>query len=48
MSVHVELWVEPMDRDERLLACQGDFVLVALDSDKRPTGVPPLIDRQQE
>jgi acyl-CoA hydrolase len=48
MSVHVELWVEPMDRNERVLACQGNFVLVALDSDNRPTGVPPLIDRDQE
>lgn len=44
MNVHVELWVEPMNRNERLLACQGDFVLVAVDEDNRPTSVPPLIE----
>jgi acyl-CoA hydrolase len=43
MNVHVELWVEPMDRNERLLACKGDFVLVAVDEHNRPTSVPPLI-----
>jgi acyl-CoA hydrolase len=43
MNVHVEMWLEPMDRLERKLACQGEFVLVAIDDDNRPKPVPPLI-----
>lgn len=42
MTVKVELWVEPMDRPERTLACQGEFVLVAVDTLNRPTPVPSL------
>lgn len=42
MTIKVELWVEPMDRAERTLACQGEFVLVAVDSLNRPTPVPQL------
>lgn len=42
MQVYVELWVEPMDRAERTLACHGEFTLVAVDSLNRPTPVPPL------
>ncbi len=42
MSVGVELWVEPMDRPERSLACQGEFVLVAVDGSNRPIAVPQL------
>ncbi|MGQ0814471.1 MAG: acyl-CoA thioesterase [Gemmatimonadota bacterium] len=40
MTVHVELFVEPMDRVERELACRGEFVLVALGPDNRPAVVP--------
>lgn len=44
MSIHVQLWYEPMDRAERTLGCEGDFVLVALDEQAQPTAVPPLDD----
>ena len=47
ITVLVELWVEPMDRDERLLASQAEIVLVAMDGAKRPQPVPPLVDEQQ-
>jgi acyl-CoA hydrolase len=39
-SVHIELWVEPMDRAERNLVCPGDFVLVALDDQNRVVAMP--------
>ena len=42
MTVPVEMWVEPMDRDDRVLACRGEFVLVAMDAEGRPTEVPVL------
>ena len=42
MTVLVELFVEPMDREDRLLATSGSFVMVALDSLGRPASVPPL------
>ncbi|MEM1043954.1 MAG: acyl-CoA thioesterase [Bacteroidota bacterium] len=42
MTVRVELFVEPMDRDDRLLATSGEFVLVALDSLGQPAVVAPL------
>lgn len=42
MHIAVELWWEPMDYDERVLACQAECVLVALDDDDRPVAVPPL------
>ncbi|MFN3596452.1 MAG: acyl-CoA thioesterase [Rubricoccaceae bacterium] len=32
MTVRVEMFVEPMDREDRLLATAGEFVMVALDS----------------
>lgn len=32
MTVRVEMHVEPMDRDDRVLATSGEFVMVALDS----------------
>lgn len=41
MTIPVEMYVEPMDRFERVLACRGEFVLVAVDGDDRPTPVPP-------
>lgn len=42
MTIVVEMWVEPMDQFERTLACQGEFVLVALDAQRQPTPVPAL------
>ena len=42
MTVLVEMWIEPMDHAERSLACQGEFVLVAVDSLNRPAAVPPV------
>lgn len=42
MVVNVKLWIEPMDRDERILGCEGEFVLVALDAVGKPTAVPTL------
>jgi acyl-CoA hydrolase len=42
MTVPVEMYVEPMDREERELACRGEFVLVALDAEGHPTEVPSL------
>jgi acyl-CoA hydrolase len=43
MTVHTELWIEPMDRPERTLAFEGDFVMVAVDADNKPVAVPPLL-----
>ncbi|NNC31273.1 acyl-CoA thioesterase [Longimicrobium terrae] len=40
MTIPVEMYVELMDRDERILACRGEFVLVAMGADGRPTAVP--------
>lgn len=42
MHIAVELWWEPMDRDERVLACQAECILVALDEYDRPVAVPQL------
>ena len=42
LTVRVEMFIEPMDRYERTMACSGSFVLVALDQDDRPTTVSPL------
>lgn len=44
MRVAVDVWWEPMDRDERVLACQAECVLVALDDHNRPIAVPPLVE----
>ena len=44
MTVHVQLWVEPMKRNERTLACEGTFVLVAVDDHNQPIPVPPLLE----
>jgi len=42
LTVRVEMHIEPMDRRERLLACRGSFVLVALDDADQPAAVPAL------
>lgn len=42
MTVCVEMFVEPMDREDRLLATSGEFVMVALDSLGQPVAVTPL------
>ncbi|WP_103020967.1 acyl-CoA thioesterase [Salinibacter altiplanensis] len=40
LTVRVDMFVEPMDAHDRMLACTGRFVLVALDEEERPTQVP--------
>jgi acyl-CoA hydrolase len=40
MRIAVSLYIEPMDRQGRQLACSGEFVLVALDEAQRPVAVP--------
>lgn len=47
MTVQVELWVEPMHRNERTLACEGSFVLVAVDEHNHPIPVPPLVENKE-
>ncbi len=42
MTVNVQMWVEPMRRAARMLACEGQFVLVAVDGRGRPLRVPRL------
>lgn len=42
LTVQVEMYTEPMYRRKRALACTGNFVLVALDQEDRPTAVPSL------
>lgn len=42
MHISVEMWWEPMDHEERVLACQAECVLVAIDDDGQPVPVPPL------
>lgn len=42
MHIAVDLWWEPMDRDERVLACQAECVLVAIGDDGHSVAVPPL------
>jgi len=44
MDIHIDVWIEPMDRPERHLAVQGDFVLVALDGLNMPTPVPQILE----
>lgn len=41
MRLEVEMWVEPMEREERLLACRAGFVMVAVGPDGKPIPVPP-------
>ncbi|PDW04644.1 acyl-CoA thioesterase [Candidatus Viridilinea mediisalina] len=43
MHISVELWWEPMDRDERVLACQAECVLVAIGDDGQSVAVPQLL-----
>lgn len=42
MTVDVKMWIEPMDRPERQLACEGTFILIALAKDGKPIAVPAL------
>jgi acyl-CoA hydrolase len=44
MQIAVDVWWEPMDYEERVLACQATCVLVALDDNNRPVAVPPLTE----
>lgn len=47
MTVEVQLWVESMKRAERTLACEGSFVLVAVDEHNQPVPVPPLQNHKE-
>ena len=42
ITVVVELWVEPMRKAARMLACKGQFVLVAVDTRGKPLRVPAI------
>ena len=42
MCVRTDMFIEPMDQYERILACTGTFTLVALGPDDTPTTVPDL------
>ncbi len=42
MTVHVSIWIEPMDHADRTLAFEGDFVMVAVDEDNKPLAVPQM------
>lgn len=42
MTVRTEMFIEPMDQYERILACTGTFTLVALGADDTPAQVPAL------
>lgn len=42
MQIHVEAWREPLDGSDRELCTRGDFTMVALDDDGKPSPVPPL------
>jgi len=44
MEVRTEMFIEPMDAYQRVLACTGTFTLVALGDDGTPVAVPPLHD----
>jgi acyl-CoA hydrolase len=48
MTVQVQLWVEPMQHAERNLACEGTFVLVAVNEHNQPVAVPPLLEEVNE
>ncbi|MBO1438780.1 acyl-CoA thioesterase [Meiothermus sp. CFH 77666] len=41
MRLEVEMWVEPLEREERTLACRAGFVMVAVGHEGMPTEVPP-------
>lgn len=42
MRVQVEAWGENLRKGERRFCTSAEFVMVALDDDRRPTPVPPL------
>lgn len=44
MTVSVDLVAEDLLSGERQLCAQGRFVLVAMDENQRPVGVPPVSD----
>ncbi len=39
MRLEVEMWVESMGKEERILACRAGFVMVALDPEGRPRAI---------
>ncbi len=51
MEVRVEVWAEDIPKEEKVHALTAYFIMVALDSDGRPSEVPPLIistERERE
>lgn len=42
MTIGLEMWIEPMDREERVISNSGEFVMVAIDADGTRLEVPPL------
>jgi acyl-CoA hydrolase len=42
LQVRVELFVEQMHSEERLLAVTGSFTFVAVDEHRRPTPIRPV------
>ena len=42
MTISIEMWIEPMDRDDRVMCCSGEFVMVAVDDDGTTIEVPAL------
>lgn len=47
MTVEVQLWVEAMKQAGRTLACEGSFVLVAVDEQNQPVQVPALSNHKE-
>ena len=47
MKIEVEMWAERLDTDEDpFLVVRGDFVMVAVNEDGKPTPVPPFISEE--
>jgi acyl-CoA hydrolase len=47
LTVDVELFAEDLLSGARQLCTRGRFILVALDAERRPTAVPPLVPETQ-
>ena len=41
ITVHVETWAERLPSGEAVKVTEGNFVMVAIDDDRRPREVPP-------
>lgn len=42
MTVSVDVWLEPFESDDRILAVEGTFIMIALDENDKPVPVPSL------